>query len=339
MLGKFCVFCGKKPENKNMEHIIPQWLIRRQGIEKQCVPLLSLEGKHISFMQFKFPACTECNTKFATLEGVAKPVLESVLSGKSISGFDAHILMMWFEKVRIGLWLSNIYYHPDLKNAIVPHLFIQDNLVKSDRMLSIRKIQKNENRERLSWYGTNNIMFMLCPYAFGIVIDDYYFLSASHQNMLAEGTGFPRIYKDEDGCLTNCFQSGTGKITTPVLPNFIPNKKSITFYQPIYSDYLRAENRPDVDEYIIKHSYNVNLGIGGVFMQRGDSCNIKYLQPKEKISMKLDPVTMPDDLEQESFRLFASIPISGRVPSYNDFSGAANAFAKIHNNYINGYQK
>ena len=30
-LPKFCVFCGKKPENKNKEHIIPQWLIKLTG--------------------------------------------------------------------------------------------------------------------------------------------------------------------------------------------------------------------------------------------------------------------------------------------------------------------
>ncbi len=27
-MEKFCVFCGSKPESKNKEHILPQWLIK-----------------------------------------------------------------------------------------------------------------------------------------------------------------------------------------------------------------------------------------------------------------------------------------------------------------------
>jgi hypothetical protein len=34
-MDKFCVFCGESPENKNKEHVIPQWLIRMTGYSKR----------------------------------------------------------------------------------------------------------------------------------------------------------------------------------------------------------------------------------------------------------------------------------------------------------------
>lgn len=30
-MDKFCVFCGSKPESKNKEHILPQWLLKLTG--------------------------------------------------------------------------------------------------------------------------------------------------------------------------------------------------------------------------------------------------------------------------------------------------------------------
>jgi len=30
-MDKFCIFCGDKPQSKNLEHIIPQWLLKMTG--------------------------------------------------------------------------------------------------------------------------------------------------------------------------------------------------------------------------------------------------------------------------------------------------------------------
>jgi hypothetical protein len=39
-MDKFCVFCGKKPQSKNREHIIPQWLIALTGDPNRDVYLV-----------------------------------------------------------------------------------------------------------------------------------------------------------------------------------------------------------------------------------------------------------------------------------------------------------
>ena len=130
MSEKFCIFCGEKPKDKNQEHVVPQWLIHMTKREKGDVFSLYPDAKmHLPFMRFTFPACTECNSKYSRMEAMVKPVLERVLSGQSISGADASLLMDWFDKVRIGLWLSNMYYNPKLKQAIGYLIFIISSAV------------------------------------------------------------------------------------------------------------------------------------------------------------------------------------------------------------------
>ncbi|WP_455289434.1 hypothetical protein [Vibrio parahaemolyticus] len=34
---KYCVFCGEEPQNKNKEHVLPQWLLKMTGAPKRVV--------------------------------------------------------------------------------------------------------------------------------------------------------------------------------------------------------------------------------------------------------------------------------------------------------------
>ncbi|MBQ8041729.1 MAG: hypothetical protein IJ273_00175, partial [Alphaproteobacteria bacterium] len=65
-MAKFCVFCGNPPENKNAEHIIPQWLIEMTGNKsRQCHLGPITPNGSIEFGAFKFPACERCNSEFS----------------------------------------------------------------------------------------------------------------------------------------------------------------------------------------------------------------------------------------------------------------------------------
>ena len=68
---------------------------------------------------------------------------------------------------------------------------------------------------------------------------------------------------------------------------------SVTFYQPIYRDFICEPGFP-IDDYMIEHSYNTNTGLGGVFAQKGFVQKAKYVLQNEKVSMKLNPVAMPN---------------------------------------------
>ena len=300
MSEKFCIFCGKKPEDKNLEHVVPQWLIKMTGREKGDVFSLYPEAKrHIPFLGFKFPACTKCNTKYAHMEALVKPVVEKVLSGQSISGADASLLMDWFDKVRIGLWLVNMYFNPELKQDVVPHFFIDSRVAKTDRMLSIQKLQlSNPENKGIYFNGTQTQLFKYCPSAFTMVINDYYFFNASNNNLVSPRLGFPglaevKVEDEASGVLSTNFIKGRHKIASPIIQTFVPHKESITFYQPIYRDYLDSPDFP-IDDYVLEHSYDEKSGLGGVFVQKGSANNTRYLQYNDNIGMKLQPLPMPD---------------------------------------------
>ena len=300
MSEKFCIFCGKKPKDKNLEHVIPQWLIRLTGRERSDVfSLYPDRDKHLSFLQFKFPACTECNTKYSAMEAKVKPVLENVLAGKSISGADASLLMDWFDKVRVGLWLTNMFYNPKLKHDVQPHFFIDTRVAKTDRMLSVRKLQLSDSENKGIYFnGTQTLLFDYCPSAFTMVINDYYFFNASNNNLVSPRVGFPalsdvKVEDESTGSLSANFMVGRHKVSNPIIQSFIPNKESITFYQPIYRDYLHNPDFPK-DGYVIEHSYDVANGLGGVFVQRGNAGNTRYLQVNDKVGTKLNSTPMPD---------------------------------------------
>ena len=236
MSEKFCIFCGKTPKDKNLEHIVPQWLIKMTGREKKDIFSLYPEhDKHIPFMRFTFPACTECNSKYSKMEALVKSVLEKVLDGQSISGSDASLLMDWFDKVRIGLWLSNMYYNPKLKQEIMPHFFIDSRVAKADRILSIQKLplSKPENNG-IYFNGTQTHWFNYCPSAFTMIIKDCYFFNASTNNLISPRVGFPgltsvKVENEDQGLFSTKFIPGRKKIVNPVIQSFIPNKESITF--------------------------------------------------------------------------------------------------------------
>ena len=342
MSDKFCIFCGEKPKDKNLEHVIPQWLIKMTGREKGDVFSLYPDAKmHIPFMRFTFPACTKCNTKYAHMEALVKPVLERVLSGQFISGADASLLMDWFDKVRIGLWLTNMYYNPKLKQEIVPHFFIDSRVAKTDRMLSIQKLQVSAPENKGIYFnGTKTQLFNYCPSAFTMVINDYYFFNASNNNLVSPRVGFPglaeaKVEDEDNGVLSAKFIPGRHKIANPVIQTFVPHKESITFYQPIYRDYLCSPDFPK-DDYVAEHSYDTANGLGGVFVQKGNENNIRYLQSDDKVGTKLHISPFPD-LTQDILKFQNAVQNKSIVSSPDATLGAKINEFMLEN--INNHQK
>ena len=339
MAEKFCIFCGEKPKKKNMEHVIPQWLIRLTGREGQDVFSLYPEyDKHMPFMQFKFPACTICNTKYAEMEGQVRPIMEKILAGQSVSGVEASLLMDWFDKIRVGLWLVNMFFDSKLRKEVSPHFFIDSRVGKTDRMLSIQKLKLGSDENKgIFFNGTRTPWFNYCPSAFTMVINDYYFFNASTNNLVSPRVGFPgitdvKLEDVESGALSSNFIKGRRKIANPVIQSFIPNKESITFYQPIYRDYYLMPEYP-IDNYVLNHSYDSNVGLGGVFVQKGNAGNTKYLQQNEKIGTNLHPVPMPD-LERDVLQFQNAVQSKNIISSPETSIGA-----KINTIMLNATQK
>ncbi|QNF21626.1 hypothetical protein FT688_20720 [Aeromonas hydrophila] len=151
MERKFCVFCGKKPSNKNKEHIVPKWLIELTGDKNRQILAGrdwsdgSLKERVFSFSSFTLPACKLCNSEYGILEGETKPIILNIINNKEVSHDDINKLLDWFDKVRIGLWFSTIVLNKN-HNGIKPHFYISDRIGKSDRALLIYKNTENDKK-------------------------------------------------------------------------------------------------------------------------------------------------------------------------------------------------
>jgi hypothetical protein len=144
-MSKFCIFCGKKPESKTKEHIIPQWLIKYTGDPKRKISVgFDMKRKELrtfSFDQLTFPACYHCNNEFSTLEQNVKDVILNLLEKNELESSNASTLLDWLDKVRIGLWL--LFYSLDSNPFdINPHFHIANRVGRFDRMLIIYKIKR-----------------------------------------------------------------------------------------------------------------------------------------------------------------------------------------------------
>jgi len=76
-----CVFCGKFPQEKSKEHVLPQWLIKLTGDPNRIASFgVNLSGpkfemRRFAFNSLTFPACAVCNNRFARLEANVELVL------------------------------------------------------------------------------------------------------------------------------------------------------------------------------------------------------------------------------------------------------------------------
>ena len=169
---KICVFCGKEPDSKNKEHVMPQWLMNHVGIAGKKVRFgfnkATGKPREFTYKSFTFPACEKCNTAFSCLEIEAKPIILRLLAEEGLSKNDFHVLLSWFDKVRIGLWLG-FYYLDKNYGGISPNFHIQTRIGSQDRMLHIVKVDNHEME--LSFRGCDSIAFHFVPICFSMKYD------------------------------------------------------------------------------------------------------------------------------------------------------------------------
>ena len=175
-MAKFCIFCGNPPQDKNAEHIIPQWLINMTGKRSRVMNLESVTDRPISFITFKFPACEKCNSDYAKLEALVKPVMEKILAGQSVSAVDLHNLLDWFDKVRVGLWLGFLQLKGDVEDK-KPHMHIKTRVGRKDRMLIVERV--DDTQTGIGIIGANTEAFLESPSAFQLRINNYIFTNVS----------------------------------------------------------------------------------------------------------------------------------------------------------------
>jgi hypothetical protein len=179
-MKKFCVFCGKKPSPKTDEHIIPKWLISLTGNPKRDChityfsPDPEIVDRAIPFDQLVFPACSKCNEHYSNLENQTKQIVLRILNDDGLSFSDLNIFLTWLDKIRVGLWFSQIYLGKNLL-GINPHFYINNRIGKKDRLLYIYKTDFSGGR--INFAGVNTPAFQLIPSCFGFAINNYFFIN------------------------------------------------------------------------------------------------------------------------------------------------------------------
>jgi hypothetical protein len=209
----------------------------------QLGPCLKREDnidKKVSFEDFAFPACNKCNQFFSDIENKIKLVMGKVLTNEAIHEYEADLLLDWFDKVRVGLWLG---YHQILDHTywnIKPNYYILDRVGISDRALIVYRI--NDNKQRLIFTGINTPSFAHSPTCFALYINNCVFINISTDFLISKRAGLPypnKILLRSDGSfmLKPPLFEGKKRIDLPILG--LPFEKNCSVIaQPIIIKYI-----------------------------------------------------------------------------------------------------
>lgn len=274
-LEKHCVFCGKKPQEKSKEHVVPRWLIELTGDPSRNANFgfnkdttqKTLTARSFAFDKFTFPACSACNQRFSGLEAGVKKTMMSVLNAELVSAPALSELFDWFDKVRIGLWLGMRLLDKDIAN-VEPNFHIETRLGRHDRLLIVEK--SDFSGKRLNFVATDTINFALTPSAFMLIVNNYHFTNISSLFLCARRLGFPyaermRLLPGREETEVDLAE-GRERVMRPVLRRGI-TERGDPIYQPMFKSGLAEEMRETYDTgYVRNHSLNFSEGIGNLFI-------------------------------------------------------------------------
>jgi hypothetical protein len=273
--NRICVFCGHLPKAKTKEHVIPRWLIEMTGDPKRLASfgmdwLGSGNERRFAFDQLTAPACEECNRVFGRLEELVKPVLQRVMRERSISSAEASLMLDWFDKVRVGMWLT--WWMLD-KNAagIDPHFHVVSRVGSKDRMLAIAHAGP-VGTERLNFFGPGLLAFQFVPCCLVLRIKEYVFLNISADQLFSSRLGFPCIERGSirphgNGLFSAVYMPGAERIRVPLLRRLKLPQPGTAFFQPmIPEDYRGQRDSIWGTDYVRANCEDWENGIGRVFV-------------------------------------------------------------------------
>ena len=253
---RICIFCGESLHDKNNEHIIPQWLIELTGDPNRKIVLGPFTSQRLlepgadlfrsfSFNSFQFPSCTQCNTEFSALEGLAQSRISKLVRAEPLSADDFRVILDWFDKVRIGLWLGYHYFLDHNFWGISPKFHIRDRIGVADRALSISRSTNYEPGVRFA--GVNTPAFAHVPSCFTLTINEWFIINVSYQFIVSKAAGLPYPQSIELGGneeLLIDLHEGSGELSVPILP-LEYERSGTTIGQSILPEQLISDDDAD----------------------------------------------------------------------------------------------
>jgi hypothetical protein len=287
-MEKVCVFCGNPPNKKNKEHIIPKWLMKLTGTENKDMSVgsdwIKQEEQIFRFTAFTFPSCTKCNDEFSKVEASVKPIVEAILKDEYVGADELDLLLDWFDKVRISLWLGLQYMNKGTFN-LEPKYYINNRVGLKDRLLAITNCY--DNYKGIKWTGVNTLGFIVNPTCFTLKINHILFTNCSQDFVVAEQLGFPYPLferQNPSSKLTDMLiAKGKEKLNAKLFKSklYYP---TTTICQPIFSEGKRILPDSYTSDYVRQNSYDFVKGKGKIFIMHG---NLIYpLEIDEEISFE-----------------------------------------------------
>lgn len=278
-----CVFCGKLPVEKSKEHILPGWLLSLTGDPKRNVNLGyrfdSETGKLLAhshaFSSFTIPSCGSCNNHYGRLEELVQPVVGSLIAGASLDAASAQLLLDWFDKCRVGLWLSTRTLGLNPFRAAEPKFHINQRIGSSDRALFITRLPI-EAGEGLTFSGVGTPLFGSMPSVAGLRINNLLFTSASCAGLLAYRLGLPYLHdkkvKTPNGIFyEGAMKFGTGRRRLPLIRYHYPFP-ALKIYQPMNPDGLgMVVPRLFAAPYVREHFHSADCERGHILNEENSS--------------------------------------------------------------------
>lgn len=180
---------------------------------------------------------------------------------------------------------------------------------------------------RLAFPDTHTAFFKSAAQSFQFIIDNYVFTNASAYMMVSSKLGFPYASHIETIDAPNVslenWIPGKERARGPVFANLTPAPDKIIIYQPMFKHF---EDIPLYDtDYVKSHCIDFDNGVGGIFYQRGQTNEVKYLLPDAQTVLK----------PHETTRDFKTILRGGyeiqsamlaRAPRYNTSDVRFNAY-------------
>jgi hypothetical protein len=266
---RHCIFCGKAPEAKNLEHPLPRWLLALTGDPNRVVRhgLNWKTGEVIEFAfdSLRFPSCRACNSDYAPLEEATKPIIKALIRKEAVSPRDYVVLLDWLDKVRIGLWLGYRY----LMGALTPPSFtINTRVGMKDRMVAVYTI--GDHQQGLNVWGAETPLFHIKPSVFALRIENTLLLNCSWDWMCSSRCGYPyprdvRHSVERTGFLVATSYKARKRITHPIMPGLM--KSCATVFQPIIHEGSQRVMHSGDFQYHLLNSWPDRANIGPLFRQ------------------------------------------------------------------------
>jgi hypothetical protein len=290
-MDKKCIFCGGKPQNKNKEHIVPQWLIKFTGDSNRTFHLgtewiESSSLRSYSADQFHFPACQKCNEKHSDFESAASIIIHKLFNVSKIAPKDIDLLLDWFDKVRIGFWLGYLYLEKDYVD-IDPKFYIDSRMGRSDRVLFVYHL--SDDLRGLTFSGINSPIFFHMPSCFSLRIKSLLFINISNAFLISRRVGFPYpqkvVFNDSEGIHIEIGEP-LRRIIKPIL-KYQFREPEYAFFQPIIPLVTEMDKETKLkDEFLQNHMLNVETGKGQIIFSNDSFC--EWLSDGDEFELRLD---------------------------------------------------